>query len=42
MEVFLCAAIIYLVLNFIILQAMSLLEYWLSRHRRAIPPALKA
>ncbi|WP_271023898.1 ABC transporter permease subunit [Rhizobium sp. RCAM05973] len=42
MEVFLCAAIIYLVLNFIILQGMSLLEYSLSRHRRAIPPALKA
>ncbi|MFK0161450.1 ABC transporter permease [Rhizobium sp. NPDC090279] len=42
MEVFLCAAIIYLVLNFIILQAMALLEYSLSRHRRAIPPALKA
>ena len=42
MEVFLCAAIIYLVLNFIILQATSLLEYHLSRHRRAIPQALKA
>lgn len=42
MEVFLCAAIIYLVLNFIILQGMTLLEYSLSRHRRAIPPALKA
>jgi octopine/nopaline transport system permease protein len=42
MEVFLCAAIIYLVLNFIILQAFALLEYRLSRHRRAIPPALKA
>jgi len=42
MEVFLCAAIIYLVLNFIILQGMALLEYSLSRHRRAIPPALKA
>ncbi|AYG68422.1 MULTISPECIES: ABC transporter permease subunit [unclassified Rhizobium] len=42
MEVFLCAAIIYLVLNFVILQAMALLEYSLSRHRRAIPPALKA
>jgi octopine/nopaline transport system permease protein len=42
MEVFLCAAIIYLVLNFIILQAMALLEYSLSRHRRAAPPALKA
>jgi octopine/nopaline transport system permease protein len=42
MEVFLCAAIIYLVLNFVILQAMGLLEYYLSRHRRAIPAALKA
>ena len=42
MEVFLCAAIIYLVLNFVILQAMALLEYSLSCHRRAIPPALKA
>lgn len=42
MEVFLCAAIIYLVLNFIILQAFALLEYYLSRHRRAIPAALKA
>ncbi|MGG6892879.1 MULTISPECIES: ABC transporter permease [Rhizobium] len=42
MEVFLCAAIIYLVLNFIILQAMALLEYSLSRHRRAVPAALKA
>jgi len=42
MEVFLCAAIIYLVLNFIILQGMALLEYSLSRHRRAIPAALKA
>jgi octopine/nopaline transport system permease protein len=42
MEVFLCAAIIYLVLNFIILQAMGLLEYRLSRHRRALPQALRA
>lgn len=42
MEVFLCAAIIYLVLNFIILQAFALLEYHLSRHRRAVPAALKA
>ena len=42
MEVFLCAAVIYLVLNFVILQAMALLEYSLSRHRRAVPPALKA
>jgi len=42
MEVFLCAAIIYLVLNFIILQGMALLEYSLSRHRRAAPQPLKA
>ncbi|MBB4010129.1 ABC transporter permease [Allorhizobium taibaishanense] len=42
MEVFLCAALIYLVLNFIILQAMSLLERSLSKHRRAIAPAVKA
>ncbi|ENN85102.1 Octopine transport system permease protein OccM [Rhizobium freirei PRF 81] len=42
MEVFLCAAIIYLVLNFVILQATALLEYSLSRHRRAVPPAMKA
>ena len=42
MEVFLCAAIIYLALNFIILQALGLLEYRLSRHRRAVPQVLKA
>lgn len=42
MEVFLCAAIIYLALNFIILQALGLLEHRLSRHRRAVPQALKA
>jgi octopine/nopaline transport system permease protein len=41
MEVFLCAALIYLVLNFIVLQAMALLEYSLSRHQRAAPPAVK-
>lgn len=42
MEVFLCAAAIYLVLNFIVLQAMSLLERSLSRHRRAMPSSVKA
>ncbi|ODT18863.1 MAG: ABC transporter permease [Kaistia sp. SCN 65-12] len=41
MEVFLCAAVIYLVLNFIVLQAMAVLEYSLSRHLRAAPPATK-
>jgi len=40
--VFLCAALIYLVLNFIVLQAMALLEYSLSRHLRTAPPAAKA
>jgi len=42
MEVFLCAAVIYLVLNFIVLQAMALLERSLSKHLRAAPPAAKA
>ncbi len=37
MEVFLCAAAIYLVLNFLILQAMALLEYRLTPHRRDAP-----
>jgi len=37
MEVFLCAAAIYLILNFLILQAMALLEYKLTPHRRAAP-----
>jgi octopine/nopaline transport system permease protein len=37
MEIFLCAAAIYLVLNFLILQAMALLEYKLTPHRRAAP-----
>ena len=35
MEVFLCAAVIYLILNFIIVQAFELLERYLSAHRRA-------
>lgn len=35
MEVFLCAAAIYLLLNFIIFRLLGLLEYRLSRHRRA-------
>ncbi|SHO65547.1 octopine/nopaline transport system permease protein [Pseudoxanthobacter soli DSM 19599] len=35
MEVFLCAAAIYLILNFVLLQAMAYLEYRLSAHRRA-------
>ena len=37
MEVFLCAAAIYLILNFLILLAMALLEHRLSHHRRAVP-----
>ena len=40
MEVFLCAAAIYLFLNFVLLQAFALLEFYLSRHRRA--PALNS
>jgi octopine/nopaline transport system permease protein len=37
MEVFLCAALIYLVLNFIVLQGMALVEHSLSKHRRSAP-----
>lgn len=39
MEVFLCAALIYLVLNFIVLQALGLLERSLSHHLRTAPVA---
>jgi octopine/nopaline transport system permease protein len=35
MEVFLCAALIYLTLNFVILQAMAYWEHRLSPHKRA-------
>ncbi|WP_315924004.1 ABC transporter permease subunit [Mesorhizobium sp. SP-1A] len=41
MEVFLCAALIYLVLNFIVLQALGLLERSLSHHLKAAPPMRK-
>lgn len=37
MEVFMCAAVIYLVLNFIIVRMVGLLEYRLSPHLRARP-----
>jgi octopine/nopaline transport system permease protein len=37
MEVFLCAALIYLALNFVILQAIASLEHRLSKHRRGMP-----
>jgi octopine/nopaline transport system permease protein len=37
MEVFMCAAAIYLVLNFIVVRLMGLLEYRLSPHLRAMP-----
>jgi octopine/nopaline transport system permease protein len=36
-EVFFCAALIYLVLNFLIVRALAYLEYRLSAHRRARP-----
>lgn len=36
-EVFFCAALIYLVLNFIIVRALGLLEYRLSAHLRVRP-----
>ena len=37
LEVYLCAGLIYLVLNFAIARAMAALEYYLSPHLRAIP-----
>jgi octopine/nopaline transport system permease protein len=39
MEVFLCAAAIYLLINFVIVRLIGLLEHRLGRHRRAIPGA---
>ncbi|MBI3143753.1 MAG: ABC transporter permease subunit [Pseudogulbenkiania sp.] len=39
MEVFLCAAAIYLVLNFIIVRVIAVIEYRLSPHLRAMPSA---
>jgi octopine/nopaline transport system permease protein len=36
-EVFFCAAVIYLVLNFLIVRALAYLEYRLSAHQRARP-----
>jgi octopine/nopaline transport system permease protein len=35
--VFICAALIYLFLNFVIVRALGLLETRLSRHLRAAP-----
>ena len=34
MEVFMCAAALYLVLNFLILQVLALIEHRLNRHNR--------
>ncbi len=39
MEVFLCAAVIYLAINFIVARLVGLLEYRLTRHQRR-PPVL--
>jgi octopine/nopaline transport system permease protein len=40
MEVFLCAAAVYLILNFIIVRLMALIEYRLSPHLRPMPDAV--
>ena len=40
MEVFLCAALIYLVLNFVIVRLLGLVEYRLSPHLRTRPQRL--
>jgi octopine/nopaline transport system permease protein len=41
-EVFICAALIYLLLNFVIVRLLGLLERRLSRHLRAAPVVRKA
>lgn len=41
MEVFLCAAAIYLVLNFVLLRLLAWLEHALSPHERAAPANVK-
>jgi octopine/nopaline transport system permease protein len=40
--VFICAALIYLFLNFVIVRLLGLLEVRLSRHLRAAPTQPKA
>src|SRR5690349_4985649 len=40
-EVFICAALIYLLLNFVVVRLLGLLETRLSRHLRAAPAAQK-
>ncbi|MCW6509919.1 ABC transporter permease [Lichenifustis flavocetrariae] len=37
MEIFLCAALIYLAINFVVARLVGLLEYRLSRHSRRAP-----
>ncbi|MBV2143477.1 ABC transporter permease [Falsochrobactrum sp. TDYN1] len=39
-EIFICAGLIYLVINFILTRFVLLLEYWLSPHLRPAPSAL--
>jgi len=41
-EVFVCAALIYLGLNFLVVRIIGLLERRLSRHLRRAPPAAQA
>ncbi len=40
MEVFLVAALIYLVINFLLVRAFGLVEHWLSPHLRARPASV--
>jgi octopine/nopaline transport system permease protein len=39
-EVFLCAAAIYLVLNFVVIRILRLIEHWISPHLRDRPTAI--
>ncbi len=37
MEIFLCAAAVYLLINFLVARLFGLLEHWLGRHTRRAP-----
>jgi octopine/nopaline transport system permease protein len=41
-EIFICAALIYLVIIFIVTRLLLILEYWLSPHLRETSPELKS
>lgn len=40
-EIFICAGLIYLLVNFVLTRSMQLVEHWLSPHLRAAPSPAK-